>query len=302
MSLWNDMSWAPALRTPFLNQMFELITLMGYPLFLIMFLCFGYFALGSKRFFHTAMLLMAAGLLNAWLKDFYQDPRPAADYALDAGVGTSYGWPSGHMQIAVVLWGYLAYSVRHTPYKTLAYWAAGIFMALQGFSRLYLGVHDLGDVTGGFILGCVCLYAYVAAENHPRLSRGVAQLPVSQAVASLFVLQLLYVVFYPSHLEHEAPIWFAGAMMGWLLGRYGMQGAQVNLPGNAFVKLLVAAGLTGLSFIWMALTTRLPNALDLADTVLAGVVNYGFGILFGWGIIYLLPKLLSKITGAAQTA
>ena len=106
------MDWVLPLRTPFFNGFFELVTLAGYPLFLIMFLCFGYFALGSKRFFHTAMLLMAAGLLNSWLKDFGQDPRPDALYALDGRVGDSYGWPSGHTQIAVVLWGYLAYTMR----------------------------------------------------------------------------------------------------------------------------------------------------------------------------------------------
>lgn len=297
MSIWNDMSWAPALRTPFLNQFFELITLMGYPLFLIMFLCFGYFAFGSKRFFHTAMLLMAAGLLNSWLKDFGQDPRPAAEYALDSGVGTSYGWPSGHTQIAVVLWSYLAYSVRHTSYKNLAYWAAGIFIALQSFSRLYLGVHDLGDVVAGFMIGCVCLYAYVAAQNHPRISSGVAQLSASQAVASLFALQLLYTIFYPSHVGHQAPVWFAGAMMGWVLGRYAMNGAEVKLPGARFVQWLVAAGMTALCFGLMALMTGLPKALKLGETGIAMPVNYGFGVLFGLGVVYLLPNLLAKITG-----
>ena len=67
MSIWYDMAWVPGLRTPFFNVFFETVTLMGYPLFLIMFLCFGYFALGSKRFFHTAMLLIIAGLVNSWL-------------------------------------------------------------------------------------------------------------------------------------------------------------------------------------------------------------------------------------------
>ena len=300
MSIWNDMTWVPALRAPFLNQVFELITLMGYPLFLLMFLCFGYFALGSKRFFHTAMLLMAAAMVNSWLKDIGQDPRPAAEFALDGGVGKSYGWPSGRMQIAVVLWGYLAYSVRHTAYKNLAYWAAGIFIALQGFSRLYLGVHDLGDVASGFGIGCLCLYAYIAAENHPRVSSGIAQLPIVQAVACLFVLHVLYTIFYPSHIDHYAPVWFMGAMMGWLLGRYWMNGSEVSLPGPKPAQLLVASGLTGVSFVWMALMTRLPRELGLGETGLAMPVNYGFGILFGVGIIFVLPKLLSKITAMAS--
>ena len=50
MTIWQQMDWVLPLRAPFFNGFFELVTLAGYPLFLIMFLCFGYFALGSKRF------------------------------------------------------------------------------------------------------------------------------------------------------------------------------------------------------------------------------------------------------------
>ena len=164
MSIWNNMDWVLPLRTPFLNSFFELVTLGGYPLFLILFLCFGYFALGAQRFFHTAILLMAAGLLNSWLKDIGQDARPDMAYALDGRVGDSYGWPSGHMQIAVVLWGYLAYSMH----QSWAYGAAAAIIALMGFSRLYLGVHDVGDVTAGFVFGVLCLAAYIAALENQR--------------------------------------------------------------------------------------------------------------------------------------
>ena len=87
MSIWNDMSWVPALRTPFFNVFFETITLMGYPLFLILFLCFGYYLFGARRFFHTAMLLIITGLINSWLKDIGQDSRPDISYALDPRTG-----------------------------------------------------------------------------------------------------------------------------------------------------------------------------------------------------------------------
>ena len=169
---------------------FELVTLAGYPLFLIMFLCFGYFALGSKRFL-SAMLLMAAGLLNSWLKDFGQDPRPNALYALDGRVGDSYGWPSGHTQIAVVLWGYLAYTMR----QNWAYAAAAIFISLQGFSRLYLGVHDLGDVFWGFVFGVLCLAAYIAVQRHEQSRGRLAALSLPQIALALLALQGLYVAF-----------------------------------------------------------------------------------------------------------
>ena len=52
----------------------------------------------------------------------------------------------------------------------------------------------------------------------------------------------------------------------------------------------MAAGLTGLSFVLMIVTTRLPRALA-EDNAL---VQYGFGTLFGLAIIGLLPYLLVK--------
>jgi membrane-associated phospholipid phosphatase len=292
------MDWVLPLRTPFLNGFFELVTLAGYPLFLIMFLCFGYFALGSRRFFHTAMLLMAAGLLNSWLKDFGQDPRPDAIYALDGRVGDSYGWPSGHTQVAVVLWGYLAYTMRQNS----AYAAAAIFICLQGFSRLYLGVHDLGDVFWGFVFGVLCLAAYIGVARHATSRRRLASLSLPQIGLALIVVQGFYIAFYPAHIGHEAPYWFIGLTTGWLIGRYLRGHEEVTLPGPLFVQLPLAALLTGLSFILMLLTTRLPRALG-EDNAL---VQYGFGVLFGVAIIGLLPYLVAKanqlVTRQAQQA
>lgn len=286
MSVWNIMDWVLPLRTPFLNGFFELITLAGYPLFLIMFLCFGYFALGSKRFFHTAMLLMAAGLLNSWLKDFGQDPRPDMLYALDGRVGDSYGWPSGHTQIAVVLWGYLAYTMR----QNWAYAAAAIFIVLQGFSRLYLGVHDLGDVLSGFVFGVFCLTAYIGVERYAASRTRLAAASLPQILLVLIVLQGFYIAFYPTHFGHDAPYWFIGLSTGWLLGRYLRGHEEVHLPGPILVQALLAAALTGVSFVLMLAMTRLPRALS-DDNAL---VQYGFGTLFGLAIVALLPFLIAK--------
>ena len=288
MSIWNMMDWVLPLRTPFLNGFFELVTLAGYPVFLILFLSFGYFALGAKRFFHTAILLMATGLLNSWLKDIGQDARPDAAYALDGRVGDSYGWPSGHMQIAVVLWGYLAYSMR----ALWAYWAAGIIMALIGFSRLYLGVHDLGDVTAGFIFGALCLAAYIAALENHRSRNFFASLSLRQAVGGMVLVHVIFVALYPTHIGHEAPYWFMGAMTGWLVAHYARGQNAVTLPGPLPAQLMLACVMTGMAFMAMIVLTRLPRALEIEH----GVLQYGFGLVFGLGVIFVLPALSAFIT------
>lgn len=290
------MDWVLPLRTPFFNQFFEWVTLAGYPLFLILFLSFGYFAFGAKRFFHTAVLLMAAGLLNSLLKDLGQDARPDAAYALDGRVGDSYGWPSGHMQIAVVLWGYLAYTLRaplaaRMIWSNWAIWGAAVMMFLIGFSRLYLGVHDVGDVAAGFVFGVLCLLAYIVAQENARSRAFFTALSGFQAIALLIGVHLIYSLFYPAHIGHDAPYWFMGAMTGWLVGHYGRGQAELVLPGGPVLRAIIASAMTGLAFILLTLFSRLPRLMGEENALVA----YGCGVLFGAAVIFGLPFLLAQI-------
>ena len=149
MSFWNDLSWILDLRTPFLNTFFDLVSLAGYPTFLILFISFGYYYWSPEKFSRIAMLLFISGLINGFLKDYFQDPRPAMEFMLDPRIGDSYGWPSGHAQIAVTLWGLIAIEFKE---KWLSYFCL-ITIALISFSRMYLGVHDFGDVFAGLLIG-----------------------------------------------------------------------------------------------------------------------------------------------------
>ena len=69
----------------------------------------------------------------------------------------SFSFPSGHSTIAVAFYGYLTYlyirSERSIKMRSYAF-LAGIFLIFGiGFSRIYLCVHYLSDVAGGYLLG-----------------------------------------------------------------------------------------------------------------------------------------------------
>ena len=153
MNIWNDLTWIEPLRNPILTPFFEAITLMGYPVFLILFISFGYYYWSPSRFTRIAMMLFISGIINSFLKDYFQDPRPAIEFMLDPKVGTSYGLPSGHAQIAVTLWGLLAYELKD---KWISLGAL-VLILLICFSRLYLGVHDIEDITLGLLVGSLIL-------------------------------------------------------------------------------------------------------------------------------------------------
>jgi membrane protein DedA with SNARE-associated domain/membrane-associated phospholipid phosphatase len=87
------------------------------------------------------------------LKDAIDRPRPGG--GLIAASGSSF--PSGHAAHSVIyLWGVVTVAVRLRPgtARATALVVAGIALtALVGLSRVYLHVHYLSDVSGGWALG-----------------------------------------------------------------------------------------------------------------------------------------------------
>lgn len=104
------------------------------------------------------LMLAGVGLSIYYGKQVFHRVRP-----LDVAYyqETSFSFPSGHSTTAMALYGLLTYFLmRHTldsiKRKLLLLAAVGIIL-LIGFSRMYLGVHFLSDVAGGYILGSIWL-------------------------------------------------------------------------------------------------------------------------------------------------
>lgn len=98
-------------------------------------------------------------LVNLFLKNIVQDPRPDIKYHLVAATG--YGFPSGHAQIAMTFWIALAIEIKR-PIT----WVYCIFIAIAlAFSRIYLGVHDLEDVVSGLVIGGLILFIFYRSKS-----------------------------------------------------------------------------------------------------------------------------------------
>ena len=250
---------------------------MGYPVFLILFISFGYFYWSPSRFTRVAMMLFISGIINSFLKDYFQDPRPAIEFMLDPKVGTSYGLPSGHAQIAVTLWGLIAYELKD---KWVSLGALILVLAIC-FSRLYLGVHDIQDVSLGLLVGLLILLIWhIVISNN--LFKNLSRLNI---LICILVFQLVAYVLYPTHDGHEISVWFLGAMMGWYIGS-----SNIDLINNKLINLCLSFISIGVVFFTMIILTNLAG--NFTST---GIIDFLFvyilGILFSFIVTYLIPRL-----------
>ncbi len=119
---------------------------------------FAAFFVLQKTYRAAIQLILAsagAGILTLLLKSYFERSRPAAAFRVVEVHGFSY--PSGHSLAAAAVYFSIAIllskSLVTATAKVVLY---AIFLALIfliGFTRIYLGVHFLSDVTAGILLG-----------------------------------------------------------------------------------------------------------------------------------------------------
>ena len=112
--------------------------------------------------YKSLIVFFAALPLSEWIyssiKLVIARPRPPVEYRL-IEIG-NYSFPSGHSTLSMVLYGLLIYFTwKYIKNQTIKISLTTIFSALIitiGFTRLWLCVHFLTDVIGGFSLG-ICI-------------------------------------------------------------------------------------------------------------------------------------------------
>jgi membrane-associated phospholipid phosphatase len=109
---------------------------------------------------HGLLLLGAMGgdaLIISTLKNIEHISRPTNAISFDTG----FSYPSGHSAGCIVFGGVLAYFAwRHWQSRGLRIvigTGLGTVIGVVGFDRVYLNVHWLSDVVGGWIIGAFWL-------------------------------------------------------------------------------------------------------------------------------------------------
>ena len=209
--LWGIIPWGyrvlvnvEEMRNGLMDTVFLIITNIGNSMTYFIILTFLYWCVRKPVGQGFAYTFLLTGILNTWIKDIWCIPRPD-DPALmsvleQAGItlrlnplmhvhNTSPSFVSGHTQMAVVLWGYMAFH-----YKKIWFWVMAVMsMALIGFSRMYVGVHFPQDVIGGLLVGVFYLILWLLAEPYLRVRLISLSLICRYALAVLIPLIILMV-------------------------------------------------------------------------------------------------------------
>ena len=138
-----------------MTEFFKIFPFFASDYFYITIIAFTYWmgSIRAKRLALELIYLVAfSTIICVLLKEFFCIFRPDIATHL-VRVHDPYGFPSGDVEVATVFWGMIAARNRIWFLRAIAL----ILVILIAISRVYLGVHSIIDVTGGFVFGIVTI-------------------------------------------------------------------------------------------------------------------------------------------------
>ncbi|MHA1725856.1 MAG: phosphatase PAP2 family protein [Promethearchaeota archaeon] len=191
---------------------FSIITNLGDLIVYIIIITVAWYAYDKKVAKNLAFsLLLGGAYANAVLKDIWKDPRPWTRREV-----TGYGFPSGHSQSSVSVYGYLAHDVREKN-RVIAIIFVILFYVVA-ISRIIIGVHDLQDIWGGLLFGMLFLTIFIILEPRASAKINTLTLPLKALLIIIvpLILFIIGILIFPSTDQDYGM--FSGAMIGLGLG------------------------------------------------------------------------------------
>lgn len=165
--------------------------------------------IGKKKDYipYLWLALAADEMFNYFGKLAVQRSRPGNPVYIEG----SFSFPSGHAMIAMILYGFFAYicmrELKKWGHRVNVFFACMVVVIAIGFSRIYLGVHYMSDVWGGYLLGFLILATVVTVREWRRSKKGgyimQEHAGISRAgkagVAGLALVNVLFFVGFALH-------------------------------------------------------------------------------------------------------
>ena len=151
------------IRNNNLTSILLFITNLGGATFLIILSTILFIIIKKKKIpLYIFMNLTCAFLTNEITKSIFTRSRPIGINLIDE---TGFSYPSGHSMVSLSFYGFITYlllkNCKNNSIKTIIIISSIALISLIGFTRIYLGVHYLSDVIGGFLLATIYLNLYI---------------------------------------------------------------------------------------------------------------------------------------------
>lgn len=153
---------------------FQTTSLLGKEVVWILTVALLLFWLLRRQYRFMGMWLIAIGggpIINNALKSVFVRPRPV--FPTPNIIEHGFSFPSGHSMDSMIVYGMLIFIICRYLKRPIQRVAVGAFLgsiiALVGFSRIYLGVHYLSDVIGGYAAGLLWLIILIEGFRLFRL-------------------------------------------------------------------------------------------------------------------------------------
>jgi membrane-associated phospholipid phosphatase len=295
-----------------LISLMQAITFLGNEEFFVLLLPILYWSFDQMIGLRVGMILLLSNGFNTFFKFLFRTPRPywISDSVTNYVHESSFGLPSGHAQIAASVWGWLAVEVKKRWFSIVMV----VLIFLIGVSRLFLGVHFLGDVLLGWLIGGLLVWAFSAWSDRigswfqaQSFGAKLGLVAVSSAALVLLILVAKWVAG-PWELNPEwaaragevAPYNLDGAFtlggtwLGMLMGYVILsekRGRFLAAEGGwrRLVRFLI--GLLGVLILYFGLGQIFPRGANVASYAMR-LIRY---TLVGLWISWIGPLLFEKM-------
>lgn len=158
-------------RFGLLTTIFKMLSFIGGPIFLVLFSLVILIVKKTRKFAQIIIItLISSTVINSLLKNGFKRARPSVSQLVSE---SSYSFPSGHsmgaMSLYIVLILLIIMNMKASKKKNVTITFLGFMPILIGISRLYLGVHYVSDVIGGFLaggaLGFLLFFIYINLKD-----------------------------------------------------------------------------------------------------------------------------------------
>ncbi len=176
---------------PQLEGFFTFISTLGLEEFYLALFPLIYWCIHKKMGKIFAYVFLVVNALNPMFKVAFRGPRPFwFDPSLTMWEETSYGVPSGHVQLATVTYLFMALWIRRWWAWVLAF----VMIFLMALSRIYLGAHFPHDAVVGFAIAGLVLLIYVVWYRN--YSKGFEKRILGQKLMLVVLVPIIYATIF----------------------------------------------------------------------------------------------------------